>query len=515
MNCSIECFKAFASPYLYGKLTSSPSKLMRRKARHNLYESMFQESSTTATSVPTSSSSISTSSYSSPSRSARKRMSKHSYLRFAQQLARSSDRWSAFHDDEIATIVFLVEQNLTGYIRWDDMDAFGFVLDNELQVDPTHPDLVLNQLFLRLISLLYDKVHLDSIPATIKDEVHKLLKESRKLKQQPLCRLLCMVHEAGDDRSEWLGNTNYNPLCLDLIQELMEIVESPYSAEIFSDTNRLKPEESNEVDHYHHNETNELSSPLQSKLRDTLKSFERKAQELSERLDDADNALVRDKELWASLHSLHDDVEKVLTLEDQVISSPRGLEDKHHLDETNRQAQPPQSDNEDARSLTTLSTYSSIPSATPSTRPRFFNTRSLPTQLQFQNLLAQAAVPSSSSTIGQRSRSEAQRRKEAIQARYHQLREIYPVKITSKKKANLNIIRTPATRQRAGNSNYFDPFTMRWQPASHRKEQNSEKAIDWQFQEKSRFGGIGDRLSDKHTYAEIKYAREIAQMFFS
>lgn len=215
------------------------------------------------------------------------------------------------------------------------------------------------------------------------------------------------------------------------------------------------------------------------------------------------------------MHSLHDDVEKVLTLEDQVISSPGVRENKDHLDDANQQMQPPQSDNEDARSLTTLSTYSSIPSATPSTRPRFFNTRSLPTQLQFQNLLAQAAVPSSSSTIGQRSRSEAQRRREALQARYHQLREIYPVKITSKKKVNLNIIRTPAARQRAGNSNYFDPFTMRWQPASHRKENNPEKTIDWQFKENSRFGGIGDRLSDKHTYAEIKYAREIAQMFFS
>lgn len=491
LNCSLEAFKAFASPYLYGKRASSPSRFLRRQARHEIYESIFSGSQDES--------------------DRRRRTSKRrSYLTFASQLSLQSERWAQFHSDEILTIILLVEQHLRGFVCWDDIDAFSFLLDNELHADPTHPPLVLSNLFLQLVTQLYDRLQLSSLSSGLKSRVRELIKTvRRKTRLQPLDLLLRNISQL--EHGCWEGPSDEcNQACLSTVQQLVEAIRAapeavflpptPSPGEVASppapqqttspvrltaSPARLRIEELG-------TSPTPLNSPAEAKalLRDSVRSLELRARELGTRLEQADDVLAADQALWESLQSLNSEVRQALTVGDYLVTqSPPPPAAAGETAATPSPPPPPTSSGpsggeeggeEDGRS-TTVSTMTSV---TASTAPRrLFNSansrlRSFgPSQLTYEGLLTmqgQSSLPSR----GGKPLSQSEILVQKFRSRYAEIKQVYDVDVTPRRKANLSIIRSPLQRQQSGNTNYYDPQYMRWQASQQRHNPHEDRILD-------------------------------------
>lgn len=513
LSCSIECFKSFCSPFLYGKQASSPSKYVRRQARQELFESLFHTEA------------------GSPRRKSRQ-VTQRGYLEFALGLTRHSDRWTAFSPDEILSTILLVEQRLSGAVRWEDVDAFAALLDEALAADPAHPSEALGCLFLDLLSRLYDRLQLAQLSAGVREEVRALLKEVRGRDEgvQPLTMLLQALQQAeeedrgGDgyryDDSPSPSSTpspseEANALCLDLVRQLLALAPIPLPLSMPSAVRassspspnsrhrgRVKglrvqdlsasasaPSSSSHRigSHGHGHGHGDSASPLRassasasaSSLAEQLRSFEARAHALSTQLEATGGTLTSDEQsIWKEMRALGQD----LLL---CSSTPEVVDDGHS---------------------TTNSTMSMSMSSTPVSTPRglglgprskgssSFGLRPSPSALTYGSLMASASSTGTGTGTGTLTVEQLKAR---FRARHRAIQQVYPVSIAPKR-ADLAVIRTPHARQRSGNVNHYDPQHMRWASQASSSEE--------------RHRGQRERLSDAHSFAQLKYAREIANM---
>jgi hypothetical protein len=210
LKCSTEAFRNFVSPFLFAKQAASPSRFYRKQGRKEIYDALFQQGADTV----------------------RTKALGHSYVEFAHRLAAQSERWALFDNDEILSIVILIQQSLTGTISWTDVDAFGVVLDDGLRTHAARPTLALRNLFAQLIATLYDKVRLAEINTDLKNKIKILLNDVRsQTRIQPLTFLLKIVyqhtssHKTGLSTFEALDEITSNRLCLEVMQKLLELTQ--------------------------------------------------------------------------------------------------------------------------------------------------------------------------------------------------------------------------------------------------------------------------------------------------
>lgn len=509
LNCSIEAFKAFASPYLYGKRASSPNRYLRRQARLEIYQSFFNDNEETNRSA------------SSPKK--KRTAERHSYLKLAQLLCSHSERWGEFLADEVLSIVLLVEQHVSGFIKWDDIDNFSSYLDEELHKDPTRPELIMQNLFLALVSKVYENLSLDTVPVDVKSRVRDLLKTiRRKTKVQPLELLLS---NANDDC--WSDASLGNEACIKTIEALISMAcgmgsrgasmrgEGSCMDERTStpQQSRLRVEELNistqtPLSLEHQPIQSPLNSPAEAKtvLRNSLKSLEQRARELSQHLDTADDIIAEDQALWEQIRGLGEDLGQALTVEQYVVqqkqqqqhqseesSDIHGLPKPHQDASASMVAPPMPPVDDDGRSTTnsTMSTSNSAPRRLfPGSGGRI---RSIgPSTLTYEGLMS---MQSQSTGKPLRSPTKSDQLRQKFQDQYSHIKEIYDVRVTPKRSANLSIIKSPGQRQQSGNLNYYDTKYMRWQASQKRHNPHN------------------DRILEVDDYRDLKYYREVYTMF--
>ncbi|RYH20237.1 hypothetical protein EON65_24065 [archaeon] len=155
MACSYEAFSSFVSPLLFNKTTSSPSKYVRKMGRLEFYRNLFHSAKKT-------------------------RGNQHTYVDMMHALVASSGRYERFTKDEVLSTIILVEGNLSGYIAAKDVERFGRQLDDLLQLQPTHVELVLRNYFMQLIAAMYARAKVDELSPDLRRKLSQLLKDVRK-----------------------------------------------------------------------------------------------------------------------------------------------------------------------------------------------------------------------------------------------------------------------------------------------------------------------------------------------
>eukprot|EP01031_Cornospumella_fuschlensis_P029389 gene29389-35477_t len=146
-------------------------------------------------------------------------------------LVASSARYERFSKDEVLSTVILVEGNLSGYIAAKDVERFGRKLDDLLQLQPTHVELVLKNYFMQLIAAMYTKAKVDELSPDLRKKLTQMFKDVRKKGIHPLHLILQRIfQESGSALVLWndiLSNdilSSHNKLCLSTLQQLFELV---------------------------------------------------------------------------------------------------------------------------------------------------------------------------------------------------------------------------------------------------------------------------------------------------